>query len=485
MRIRTAFLLAVSTKTILVALTIWAVAHMYLDTTQAIRTQRVVETIADGGFRVALLTSDFLLHGEVRSERQWRDTRAEMTRLIVENRSQLAPYARSLDEIQAILDDLDTLLARTVVVMRTDQKTGTHLHDDEVYGLLSSQIFIRITELQSVIDSFSLSVHRNVEETFVSSSSSMVFRISGLFVLFILAAAGTSLLFLSRVIAPLSRLESAIIGIEEGQTELRPLKGAQDEIGSVVDAFNSLLDRQQAIEQDLKDNAVLLVRANQELETFVYVASHDLRAPLRGIANLADWIEEDLEGGIEGETQENLDLLKSRVRRMDSLLEGLLQYSRIGRRESRVETLDSGALVAEVIDLLAPPEGFEVVVTLSMPILATQRPPLEMVFRNLIANAIKHHDRSEGRIEVSCRNRGDTYEFSVSDDGPGIAPEYHEKIFGMFQTLKPRDEVEGSGMGLALVKRAVEHVGGSIAVESEPPRRGATFRFTWPVTPCP
>jgi signal transduction histidine kinase len=224
-----------------------------------------------------------------------------------------------------------------------------------------------------------------------------------------------------------------------------------------------------------------LGRSNRDLETFAYVASHDLRAPLRGIENLVDWLAEDLEGRLEEQDRRYMALLKGRTARMEALLDGLLEYSRIGRKDRLPEPVDTGALVADVIDLLAAPPGVTITVHGRLPVMQTPRVPLELVIRNLIGNAIKHNDRPDGRIDISVEDRGDSYEFTVADDGPGIPPAFHQRVFDLFQTLKPRDEVEGSGMGLALVQRTVAFYGGTIHLESDPEqRRGATFRFTWP-----
>jgi PAS domain S-box-containing protein len=222
-----------------------------------------------------------------------------------------------------------------------------------------------------------------------------------------------------------------------------------------------------------------LERSNRELDQFAYVTSHDLKAPLRGIANLAQWIEEDLPGEAPDEVREHLDLLKGRVHRMEGLIDGILQYSRAGRVRGEVEQVDTGALLNDVIDLLDPPEGVEVEVPGEMPLLRTERLPLQQVFLNLVGNAAKYVGRDDGRIRVEVRKSNGMYEFSVSDNGPGIAPQYHDRIFGIFQTLEARDKVEGTGIGLSLVKKIVEYRGGRVWVESEE-GAGATFRFTWP-----
>jgi signal transduction histidine kinase len=170
---------------------------------------------------------------------------------------------------------------------------------------------------------------------------------------------------------------------------------------------------------------------------------------------------------------------------MDTLLSDLLAYSRAGRQRHPPERVDNLALVKQIIELLGIPAGFNVAVQEPMPVLYTEQIALDMVLRNLIGNAFKHHHRpDQGHVWVAAHELGDWIEFVVTDDGPGVEPQFHERIFGIFQTLKPRDEVEGSGMGLALVKRLIDMRGGTIQIESSP-GHGTTFRFTWPkvITP--
>ncbi|MBV9773278.1 MAG: PAS domain S-box protein, partial [Gemmatimonadetes bacterium] len=231
--------------------------------------------------------------------------------------------------------------------------------------------------------------------------------------------------------------------------------------------------------EEIARTARALEASNRELDQFAYVASHDLKAPLRGIANLSQWIEEDLGDRVTEEAGEHLRLLRGRVHRMEGLIDGILQYSRAGRVREKLERVDVGALLDEVVDLIAPPESVTIVVGEGMPELVTERLPLQQVFMNLIGNAVKYTRRPDARVEVEVRDAGDFHEFSVSDNGPGIAPEYHERIFGIFQTLEARDRVEGTGIGLSLVRKIVESRGGRVQVESAE-GAGATFRFLWP-----
>jgi PAS domain S-box-containing protein len=222
-----------------------------------------------------------------------------------------------------------------------------------------------------------------------------------------------------------------------------------------------------------------LARSNQELDQFAYVASHDLKAPLRGIANLSQWIEEDLGDTLTGENKGQMELLRGRVHRMEALIDGVLQYSRAGRVKAKPEEIDTGALVHDVIELIAPPQAAGINIAAGMPVVRAEKVPLQQVFMNLLGNAIKHARTEDPRIEVSWEDAGPFFEFSVADNGQGIAPQYHERIFGIFQTLEARDKVEGTGIGLSVVQKIVESKGGRVWVESDV-GRGARFKFLWP-----
>ncbi len=255
-----------------------------------------------------------------------------------------------------------------------------------------------------------------------------------------------------------------------------PLTGRGKVYAVARDITQTMQDRETMARQ-----AAELARSNAELEQFAYVASHDLRAPLRNIENLAEWIEEELGPSVDAKISGYLEQLRGRVRRMEALTEDLLAYSRVGREEGEAVPVDTRALVNDLAELLAPPPGFRIEAGPDMPTIRSPRAPVEQVFRNLISNAIKHHDRQDGRVEVRARRKGRFWEFSVADDGPGVPAEFRQKAFMMFQKLKSRDEVEGNGMGLALVKRIIESRGGRIRMQPGP-ARGATFVFTWPAT---
>ncbi|HJT51032.1 MAG TPA: ATP-binding protein, partial [Nitrosospira sp.] len=244
--------------------------------------------------------------------------------------------------------------------------------------------------------------------------------------------------------------------------------------------FRDISDRKQAEEQKTALMADL-ESANEELKSFAYVVSHDLKAPLRAIGALADWLSTDYVDKFDQEGKEHMRLLVSRVHRMGNLIDGILQYSRVGRIKEAPIPVDVSEVVKDVIDFIAPSPNVNIVVEAPLPTVVVEPTRIQQIFQNLLSNAIKYMDKPQCEIRIGCRPEGNHWKFSVSDNGPGIESRHFERIFQLFQTLAPRDRVESTGVGLSLVKKIVEMYGGNIWVESTP-GEGSTFFFTLPKT---
>jgi len=251
-----------------------------------------------------------------------------------------------------------------------------------------------------------------------------------------------------------------------------------DQVVGRVWSFRDITEKHTAQQKQ----ASLLQRVaeiNEELTHFAYVVSHDLKAPLRGIKVIAEWLRADYADKLGDDAKEQLDLLQSRVARMHNLIEGVLQYSRVGRIKEETQTVDLNQLLPSIIDGIAPPEHIHITVEPNLPAVECERTRISQVFQNLLTNAVKFMDKPVGEIRVGFVQEGDFWRFSVVDNGPGIDAKYFDRIFRLFQTLTPRDEFESSGVGLALVKKIVEMYGGRVWVESKV-GEGCTFFFTMP-----
>ncbi|GAB2957779.1 hypothetical protein GCM10027048_25580 [Hymenobacter coalescens] len=259
--------------------------------------------------------------------------------------------------------------------------------------------------------------------------------------------------------------------VVQGDYKVKIKDKESDSLGNLATSLNRMT-------QTLDDTFGALEKRNRELDQFAYVASHDLKAPLRGVSTVVKWIEDELGHELSPKMREYFGLMKGRLTRLEDLINGLLAYARVGRTQQKLEEVNVERLVHDVADLVVPPT-FELRLPEALPTLVTDRLSLQQVFTNLLSNAVKYHHTGLGIITVGCRELKKEYEFRVQDDGPGIAPEYHEKIFLMFQTLRDRHTAESTGIGLSIVKKIIDEQRGRIRVESAA-GQGATFVFTWP-----
>jgi len=254
------------------------------------------------------------------------------------------------------------------------------------------------------------------------------------------------------------------------------MRGADEQEQGIVLVSADITERK---ESELKQNRLLkeLDSVNKELNDFAYIVSHDLKAPLRGINSIATWIQEDYKDRLDEDGKKQLRLLVNRVYRLQNLIDGILHYSRIGRVNEEKEKVDLNDVVIELVDSLSPPSHIKILIDGRLPTVFCEPTRMSQLFQNLMSNAIKYMDKEQGLVRIGCIEKDDCWQFLISDNGPGIDEKYFKKIFQIFQTLKARDEVESTGIGLAVVKKVVEMNGGRIWVESEP-GKGSTFFFT-------
>ncbi|MDO7853251.1 sensor histidine kinase [Hymenobacter convexus] len=272
----------------------------------------------------------------------------------------------------------------------------------------------------------------------------------------------------SRRIAQIRALAEQVV---QGDYTVKITDSEADNLGGLAISLNRMT-------QTLDESFSALEKRNQELDQFAYVASHDLKAPLRGVTTIVKWIEDELAAELSPQLRTYLDQMKGRLSRLEDLINGLLAYARVGRTAQPPAPVDVAQLLGEVAELVVPPD-FTLRIGTDMPTLVTDRLGLQQVFTNLLSNAVKYHHRGAGHLEVTCQDIGRCYEFRVQDDGPGIAPEYHQKIFLLFQTLRDRHTAESTGIGLSIVQKIIDEQKGTIRVESAP-GQGAGFIFTWP-----
>ncbi|MEC5164355.1 PAS domain S-box-containing protein [Flavobacterium sp. PL11] len=233
---------------------------------------------------------------------------------------------------------------------------------------------------------------------------------------------------------------------------------------------------QKNAEKKLIATLLRLEKTNKALDEFAYVVSHDLKAPLRAINNLSEWIVEDMPD-MPKEVSSNFDLLRGRVLRMENLINGVLEYSRIGRIEIKKEEIDLKVMLNEIIDFIVPKTGFETVVGNNFPKIYSERILLEQIFSNLISNSVKYNNKIIGKIECIYEEFSTFHKFIIKDNGLGISQDYHEKVFKIFQTITARDIKESTGVGLSIVKKIIEEKGGTISIQSQEDQ-GCSFIFT-------
>ena len=244
--------------------------------------------------------------------------------------------------------------------------------------------------------------------------------------------------------------------------------------------------RRRRAEKELSRYTEELERSNRDLEQFAYIASHDLKEPLRMVSSYTQLLAEEYEGKLDEEADKWMKYATDGAKRMQQLIDALLQYSQVGRADAPMEPVDlqeTVELVLANLEVTRREANAQIEVD-SLPTVRGSRTELMRLFQNLIGNALKFHGEDNPVIAVSCEAQGENWEITVEDNGIGIEPEYRERIFQIFQRLHTRDEYPGTGIGLSMCKKIVEHHGGHIWIESVP-GEVTTFHFTLRMEPVP
>ncbi len=231
--------------------------------------------------------------------------------------------------------------------------------------------------------------------------------------------------------------------------------------------------------RELEHKIEELRKVNDELSQYTYAVSHDLRAPLRALNNYCRFLQEDCSNSLDDIGQEYIQGIAENVWHMEELVTDLLEYSIIGRTRTKITNVNVGKLLARLVSQLHPDENVEITLPKEDIIIQAKEIQMEQIFSNLLSNAFKFNKSDNPHIIVGYKETNNTWEFSIKDNGIGISPKYFDKIFGIFQRLHTQEEYEGTGIGLAIVKKAVDQHSGTIWVESTS-GKGSIFTFTLP-----
>lgn len=454
--------------------TVW-VANSEAMIRSSSRLQRVIIDM-ENGFRGFLLTGKekFLEpynEGIVESQSLY----AEVRSLIGKNKFQQL----KLDTIQKLHLEWQTDFAEPMIVSKRNSllTRSADIRYDKLFDKeLQNEVGKKLTDyIRAHFKEFSEYEYelRQTRRERLTNSINRTGQISTILVIVSIIISLAGAIYITRIISiRIKKMVDVADVISKGNFKISIEDHANDELSHLSRSLDVMA-------KTLDESFTDLEKKNTELDQFAYVVSHDLKAPLRGIDNVLAWIEEDVGKHIDSQTEEYLSMIKGRVRRMENLINGILQVSRIGRSKKPLEEVKVAKLLDDVIEILSPPPGFEIRYQENLPVLYTEKVYLHQVFANLIGNAIKYHDKDRGHIFIGFKELDNFYRFYVKDDGPGIDPEYHKKIFVIFQTLQERDAFESTGVGLSIVKKILDDKGCTIELESEP-GKGSTFYFTWP-----
>jgi signal transduction histidine kinase len=426
---------------------------------------------------------------------------------------------------------MDTVFAEFEQLLSAERKIVKALYTDKDYRdtaknayaseILETEVQDQyndiITKLNEVIADKRLQTQK-LDENLEASSTKMIFTLSLMGVLIIGVMLFVIVYMTRHMIRPMQKLKNYIMHMSRGEIPHVDLEIKKNAVGQMADAVkiladgmnrtakfaaeigkqnfdmeyeplsdhdefsSALLQMRESLRKASDENEKYILeieKINKQLDEFVYIVSHDLKAPLRGISTLTTFIEDELASQPNEKIKELLVLMKSRTNRLQNLITAVLEYSRLSATKGAKENVNVSELLDNILDLIAPPQNFRVIKEGNFPTLFTERIKLQQVLQNLISNGIKHNDKTSGLVSISSFENGRYVRFDIKDNGMGIGKEYHEKIFGVFQTLESKDKNDSTGIGLTIVKKLIEQQGGSITIDSEL-GKGSCFSFTWP-----
>ncbi len=422
------------------------------------------------GFRGFLLTADSSF---LRSYDEGRGTTAPLFRRLKLLVKDSGLQSRRLDSIADLhrkwIGYSTTLInAKQMTLQSNSSVLYDNLLENQLKKLVGMKMNEDISAMFREFDRFEYRVRQTRRDVLMNSIEN-THRYSLIFLVFIIVVGGISTYYIVSLISRrISTMVTLAQNISEGKFESIS-DTSNDELTGLSQSLNIMSGK-------LKENITTLKKTNTELNQFAHVVSHDLKAPVRGIYHVVQWIEEDEGDKMSPQLKNYLAIISQRTSRMEHLINGLLEYARL-RHKTNIEEIDTQTLVYEIIDLVVP-RHYQVE-TGDLPVVYGERIKLEQVFSNLISNSVKYMPANAGKISITCTKVNGQHLFSVQDDGIGIDAEYHEKIFEIFQTLREKDEKESTGIGLAIVKKILDDLHSSIVVASTP-GNGATFTFSWP-----
>jgi signal transduction histidine kinase len=286
-------------------------------------------------------------------------------------------------------------------------------------------------------------------------------------------------LFAYFFVKPINDMADAAEKISQGDLTKRVEIKNKNELGQLAASFNKMTNSLVATQKDLQSKLTELNRSNSALDKFAHVVSHDIKAPINSIEGLANLLELELRDVINEEQKDLIMKIQSQSVKTKEMVRGILEMAELKTQKGNLEHVDLNEVVENIRSILMVPSHIKIMVQERLPILTIEKVLAYQIFQNLISNAVKYNDKSEGIIRISCITENGMHKFSISDNGSGIDKEFHSKIFELFNTGRASKDYDSTGIGLSIVKNIIEEKEGSIWVESIK-GEGATFYFNIP-----